>query len=184
MNRRYPLGQLWVGETLDTPIGPVSLAASDRGVVEVAFADSAYFIERFTGMFRVIARTPNPDLEYATRQLSEYFSGQRKAFDFPLDWRIFTPFENQVLEAAHQIPFGELRTYGQLAADVGTPQAPRSIGGVMGRNPFLIVVPCHRVISARRRLQGYSAPGGLETKAWLLRHEGHQVEGNRLIKNP
>lgn len=103
----------------------------------------------------------------ALRQLAEYFSGQRQVFDLPLDWG--SGLQAAVRRAMAAIPFGETRTYGEIAKLVGAPA--QAVGQACGANPIPILIPCHRVLGAKT-LGGFSAPGGVETKVALLRHEG------------
>lgn len=103
----------------------------------------------------------------ALRQLQAYFAGKRPGFDLPLDFG--QDFQRRVRQAMAAIPFGETRTYGDLARDLGAPA--QAIGQACGANPLPILIPCHRVLGAKG-LGGFSAPGGVETKVWLLRHEG------------
>lgn len=108
-------------------------------------------------------------LSEAARQLEEYFAGARREFDLPLAPK-GTPFQQSVWALLRQIPYGETRSYGQLAAALGNPKASRAVGGANHNNPIAIVVPCHRVIGADGSLTGYA--GGLDIKAYLLRLEG------------
>jgi methylated-DNA-[protein]-cysteine S-methyltransferase len=103
------------------------------------------------------------------KELNEYFSHKRKAFTVPLDMR-GTYFQKQVWEALLGIPFGETRTYGQLANQLGNPKATRAVGAANGRNPIAIIVPCHRVIGFSGKLTGFA--GGLDAKDHLLKLEG------------
>ena len=111
----------------------------------------------------------HPILVETARQLAEYFAGTRRVFDLPLDF-IGTDFHKKVWAALLNIPFGETRSYGQIATEVGSPNAVRAVGAANGRNPISIVAPCHRVIGAAGHLTGFA--GGLETKAMLLAIEG------------
>ena len=104
-------------------------------------------------------------LEEAKQQLAEYFAGQRQAFDLPLRMQ-GTPFQQKVWAALREIPYGETRSYGQIAAQVGNPKAGRAVGMANNRNPIAIIVPCHRVIGANGSLTGYA--GGLSVKQELL----------------
>lgn len=110
---------------------------------------------------------PTPLLRDACRQLAEYFAGERTSFDLPLDFG--TGFQNEMRHAMVAIPFGETRTYGDLAKQLGRPA--QAIGQACGANPIPIFVPCHRVLGANS-LGGFSAPGGVETKVALLKLEG------------
>lgn len=104
----------------------------------------------------------------AAAQLAEYFAGERAEFDIPLAPR-GTGFQRLVWAALEQIPFGETRSYGELAAGLGRPSASRAVGAANGKNPISILVPCHRVIAGSGALTGYA--GGLAAKRWLLAHE-------------
>ena len=106
-----------------------------------------------------------PLLGQAKQQLAEYFAGQRQAFDLPLRMQ-GTPFQQKVWAALREIPYGETRSYGQIAAQVGNPKASRAVGMANNRNPIAIIVPCHRVIGANGSLTGYA--GGLSVKEELL----------------
>jgi len=120
-------------------------------------------------------------LEKAQKELSEYFSGRRVKFDFPLDLSEATAFRKKVYEVMRMIPFGEVRTYGWLARKVGKPEALRAVGGANANNRWPLVIPCHRVVGSDGRLTGFSAPGGLALKASLLELEGIPVEKNRVV---
>ena len=107
-------------------------------------------------------------LDLAIAQIEQYIAGGRKVFELPLAPE-GTPFERSVWEVLQSIPYGETRTYGQIAAQIGNPKASRAVGRAVGRNPLSIVVPCHRVIGHNGSLTGYA--GGIERKRWLLAHE-------------
>ena len=109
----------------------------------------------------------SPVIEKAKTQLFEYFQGKRENFDLPLEF-IGTDFQKRVWTALLVIPFGETKSYGEIAATVGC-QAYQAVGGAVGSNPLSIIVPCHRVIGANGKLTGYG--GGFEAKTWLLSHE-------------
>ncbi|WP_017430921.1 methylated-DNA--[protein]-cysteine S-methyltransferase [Vreelandella jeotgali] len=140
-----------------SPLGRLTLVASDEGLTRVEFS---------RGLLGT--RRAHPLLERCRTQLAEYFAGTRQAFDLPLA-PAGTTFQQTVWKALGDIPFGETRGYGDIAAQLGKPTAARAIGMASGRNPLAIIVPCHRVIGANGRLTGYA--GGLERKQWLLAHE-------------
>lgn len=112
--------------------------------------------------------TPTPVTDLAAAQLLEYFQGQRRDFDFPFRFR-GTAFQNSIWSALCRIPYGETRTYGQIAAAVGKPKAARAVGMACNRNPLWIVVPCHRVVGQNAALTGYA--GGIPMKEALLELE-------------
>jgi methylated-DNA-[protein]-cysteine S-methyltransferase len=113
----------------------------------------------------------HPVLRESIRQLTEYFAGTRRAFDLPLEFR-GTDFQRKAWSALLTIPYGETRSYLDMARVLGNPAAVRAVGAANGRNPISIIAPCHRVIGAGGDLTGFG--GGLEAKAWLLAHESPQ----------
>lgn len=150
--------------TLDSPIGPLLIAATPEGVREVRFLE---------GASSVTAAGPRDGLaaEMAARtvrELREYFAGDRRAFEVPCAFD-GTEFQRAVWQALRKIPFGETRAYADIAAALGNPKAVRAIGAANGANRIAVIVPCHRVIGAGGSLVGYAA--GVERKAWLLHHE-------------
>ncbi|MFR8257249.1 MAG: methylated-DNA--[protein]-cysteine S-methyltransferase [Oscillospiraceae bacterium] len=142
--------------TIETPIGALTLTASADAVTAVRFGAQG-------------ARDASALLDAAEAQLHEYFARTRRTFDLPLDPR-GTAFELRVWTALRTIPYGETRSYGAIAAAIGSPQAARAVGMANHRNPLPILIPCHRVIGADGSLTGYA--GGLETKRRLLALEG------------
>jgi methylated-DNA-[protein]-cysteine S-methyltransferase len=109
-------------------------------------------------------------LDDVRRELDEYFEGRRRDFDLPIDWTLTSEFTRRVLKATADIPFGELSTYGKVAAQAGNAKASRAAGRALGSNPIPIVVPCHRVVGTNGKLTGYT--GGLHRKVALLQIEG------------
>ena len=117
----------------------------------------------------------NPSLEERVHQwFEEYFKKQHSSIIVPLDWKEVTPFTREVLEVVAIIPFGQVQTYGQVAKILGKPKASRAVGGACGRNPFLLFIPCHRVLDSKYQLRGFSADGGLLMKQKLLNFEEAQ----------
>jgi methylated-DNA-[protein]-cysteine S-methyltransferase len=153
-----------------SPIGRLKLVASDKGLVAVLWENDN---PRRVRLSELVEYSEHPILVRAQKELDEYFAGKRDAFTVPLDMR-GTPFQKQVWEALLGIPFGETRTYGQLANQLGNPKATRAVGAANGRNPLAILVPCHRVIGFSGKLTGFA--GGLEAKAHLLRLEGRNED--------
>jgi len=151
---------------MDSPVGKLKLVASDRGLVAVLWENDN---PRRVRLEDLVEDAKHPMLAKTEQQLQEYFAGKRKTFSMPLDMR-GTPFQKGVWQALQAIPFGETRTYGDLAKQLGSPTATRAVGAANGRNPVSIVVPCHRVIGASGKLTGFA--GGLTVKAHLLGLEG------------
>ena len=148
---------------MPSPAGDLLLAGDGRELTAV-WIDGQRWAPGIAGDWR---ETPEPFAQ-ATRQLREYFAGERTAFQLPLRLR-GTPFQREVWDALGRIPFGETRTYGEVAAALGRPRAARAVGAANGQNPLCIVVPCHRLIGSDGRLVDYAA--GLEVKRGLLEHE-------------
>ena len=159
-------GADYVCMTMPSPIGELTLVASDRGLAAIHFPCHAE--PRSEGARVEGRRTNHPILGETRRQLDEYFAGKRKSFDLPLDF-VGTEFQKRVWNELLKIPFGETRTYGEIAEKLGNKNAMRAVGAANGQNPIPIVAPCHRVIGASGSLVGFG--GGLETKARLLDHE-------------
>jgi methylated-DNA-[protein]-cysteine S-methyltransferase len=158
-------------ELSESPLGPLLVARTDRGLCRIEYDPeperAAEHLAHVCGL-RVL-RTPGA-LDDVRRQLDEYFAGRRRLFELELDLALATrPFSRQVLEQLAHVPYGEVTTYGALAARAGKPRAARAVGTVMNRNPIPIVLPCHRVVGASGSLVGYG--GGLERKEALLRLE-------------
>lgn len=161
---------------VDTPIGPILVASTAAGVSGVFFGDDERGRARLTGGLAV---ADNPALTApAVEQVTDYFTGARRGFDLPLDWRrVTSPLARDTLGLLHAtVPYGATITYGELAARVserrgGNPVPARAIGAVMGSNPLPLVVPCHRVV-AGDGLGGFSGGSGREVKRYLLMLEG------------
>ncbi len=159
-------------QLMDSPLGPLSVGASQRGVAVVLFGiEQSGVLEG--GMGLVYA-------EQAVQQLLAYFSGDRSGFNVPIDWNVLPDFQRRVLLATVEIPFGEVRTYAQIARAIGAGGAARAVGNAEARNPMPLLVPCHRVVGSDRRMHGYGGPGGIERKIGLLKLEGHHFCGELL----
>jgi methylated-DNA-[protein]-cysteine S-methyltransferase len=128
----------------------------------------------------------NPDadlsslLGMAQVQLLEYLSGKRKGFDIALDWNQLHGFQLDVLKITYNIPFGETRSYGQIASLLKKPKASRAVGAALAHNPLPIFIPCHRVVAADGHLTGYLGKNGITVKKWLLELEGLRIVGEKL----
>jgi methylated-DNA-[protein]-cysteine S-methyltransferase len=152
-------------KTIDSPVGKLKLVASNTGLVAILWENDKPNRVRLGELTEDRRHSVLVETE---RQLREYFAGKRKSFSVALDMR-GTPFQKNVWEALLAIPFGETRSYGQLAKQLGNPAAMRAVGAANGRNPISIIVPCHRVIGSSGKLTGFA--GGLDTKARLLNLE-------------
>jgi methylated-DNA-[protein]-cysteine S-methyltransferase len=149
-----------------SPVGKLTLVANDQNLVAILWENEKPNRVRMPGTELAAA---HPVLLATQKQLGEYFSGTRKQFQLPLEFN-GTDFQVKVWRGLQQIPFGETRSYQQLASHVGSPKAYRAVGTANGHNPISIVVPCHRVIGADGALRGFG--GGVEAKEFLLKLEG------------
>lgn len=156
--------------TFDSPVGLLTLVASDVGLVAVMWESDDPLRVRLGPLTPTDA---HPILTEATRQLRGYFAGERTTFDLPLDRR-GTDFQKSVWAALLAIPHGETRSYAAIARIIGRPSASRAVGAANGRNPLSIVAPCHRVVGTSGHLTGFA--GGLEAKALLLALERRAME--------
>jgi len=160
---------------MQSPIGRLKLVASDSGLAAILWEnDNPRRVPLNVG-----AEEPhNPLLLETEKQLREYFAGERQTFCVPLDFG-GTEFQNRVWQALLTIPFGETRTYTEIARQIGKPAAVRAVGAANGRNPISIIAPCHRVLGSSGQLTGFA--GGLQAKAHLLALESawHVPKSNR-----
>jgi methylated-DNA-[protein]-cysteine S-methyltransferase len=164
-----------------TPVGPLMLAASDHGLTQLNFCSGQDHQGGNSKDQINPAHRAGAILQDAMHQVGEYLAGKRRVFDLPLDLAGLSPFSRKILEETIRIPHGQVVTYGQLAVRAGCPRAPRAAGAALAHNPIALIIPCHRVVAASMHLNGFSAPGGLGTKAWLLRLEGLRVENERVL---
>jgi methylated-DNA-[protein]-cysteine S-methyltransferase len=154
--------------TVDSPVGTLLLAATDRGLVRVAFSS-----EDHDAVLQNLAQRISPRileaparLDPAARELDEYFLGRRHGFDLPIDWVLSTGFRNTVLRHLSDIEYGHTASYSRVAELAGNPKAIRAVGTACATNPLPVVIPCHRVVRANGTLGGYL--GGIENKRTLL----------------
>lgn len=143
----------------DTPVGRIGIAEENGALTQVVFGGEAP---------EGVLLEETPLIARCKAELDEFFAGKRKAFDLPLAPK-GTPFQKKVWDALLEIPCGETRTYGEIAAAVGNPKAARAVGMANHRNPIVILIPCHRVVGSNGKLVGYG--GGLDKKEYLLRLE-------------
>lgn len=159
---------------VDSPLGTLVAAGTDRGLVRIAYEDFNGGLDEVLDhlALRVSPRIVEAParLDLVRRELDEYFAGRREQFDVPIDWSLTAGFTRRVLEATARIPFGATSSYAGVAADAGSPRATRAAGNALGSNPIPIIVPCHRVLRSGGKLGGYT--GGVEKKEHLLALEG------------
>lgn len=150
---------------IPSPVGKLKLVATDRGLAAILWENESPNRVRLGTM---VESPDHPILVQAQTQLNDYFAGARTLFTVPLDM-VGTDFQKKVWSALLAIPFGETRTYGELARQLGNPNASRAVGAANGKNPVSIITPCHRMIGSDGSLTGFA--GGLATKQFLLEHE-------------
>jgi methylated-DNA-[protein]-cysteine S-methyltransferase len=162
--------------TLESPVGELLLAATEAGLVQVAYVDAA----QVDGLLARLADRVSPRvlsaprrLDEPRRELDEYFTGRRRSFEFALDERLMSAFARRVMTAAATIPYGAVSTYAQVAAQTGSPHGARAAGNALGSNPLPIILPCHRVLRSGGDLGGYT--GGVDRKRTLLAIEQGQL---------
>lgn len=158
--------------SVSSPFGELLAAGSTRGLVMLSYPDYSpdAALERLSREISPRLLEAPARLDPVRAQLEEYFNGDRRSFDLSIDWRLTRGFVREVLRGTAGIPFGETRTYAEMAAGAGSPRAFRAAGSALGANPIPIVVPCHRVLRSGGALGGYA--GGLEVKRELLQLEG------------
>jgi methylated-DNA-[protein]-cysteine S-methyltransferase len=158
--------------TIDSPLGELLLASGPRGLLRVAYCDhgaEAVLEEISLALSPRISEEPRA-VERARRELEEYFEGSRRTFGLELDLAALAPFTRRVLAVTAEIPYGGVLSYGEVAAEAGSPRASRAVGNALGSNPIAVVIPCHRVLRSGGAIGGYG--GGLHRKRMLLELEG------------
>ncbi len=150
-------------KTMPSPVGELTLVASDKGLAAILWENDA--LDRVK-LGEMMESHDHPVLLETERQLKDYFEGRLEKFTVNLDFATGTDFQKRVWRALTTIPFGETRSYAQIAEQIGSPTAVRAVGAANGKNPISIIAPCHRVIGSNGKLTGFA--GGLEAKAYLL----------------
>lgn len=163
---------IYLGELNGTPLGDFRLAASDLGLIAIEWADNQPELDSYLARLKRPLQPDQKKLAPYARELREYLILKRTSFTIPIDWTLFTQFQRAALQAVFRIPYGETRTYIDIAREIDRPHAYRAVGAANAMNPMPIVVPCHRVIGADGKLHGYGGGEGLPTKEWLLKLEG------------
>lgn len=172
---------LTFGELAQSELGPISFIAGDRGLLRLAY-EPLFQLKQNTDL-----RAENPSLVgletvgALLSELNEYLFGIRKAFSIRIDWQSIRGFQRDVLQLTMAIPYGEVRSYGEISRQLGRPGSARAVGRALSQNPMPIVIPCHRVVAADGNLRGYAAPNGIQTKAFLLNKEGLHIVNNRVL---
>ncbi|MBG6084964.1 methylated-DNA--[protein]-cysteine S-methyltransferase [Zhihengliuella flava] len=163
---------------VDSPVGPLLVAATEDGLVRVAFSSEGHesVLEHLSQSISPRVLQAPGRLDDAARQLEAYFTGRSQTFDLRVDLRRSTPFRRRVQEYLPLIEFGQTASYRQVAEQVGSPRAVRAVGTACATNPLPIVIPCHRVLRSDGGLGGYL--GGTDAKAELLALEGHPPAGS------
>jgi methylated-DNA-[protein]-cysteine S-methyltransferase len=164
-------GQLFMQTAETDLLGRVGAAASHRGLVLLKTHLEVPVSWDYKGLPIQRVRE-HPVAGAVLSQLLEYLEGKRVQFDVPIDWTDFTEFQRRVLQATRAIPYGETRTYGEIARSAGSPRAARAVGQAEKANPIPVIIPCHRVIGADGAMVGYGGPEGVDLKARLLKLEG------------
>lgn len=165
---------------LNPPFKPIWAASNITAVLMVSFGISRdeftkLVSHRFPGAEILFSHAPHS----ALTQIAEYLGSQRIAFTTPLDLTGTTPFQRSVYQAVSKIPYGETRTYAEIAAQIHKPDAARAVGGANGANPLPILIPCHRLVGTDGSLRGYGGAGGIETKRYLLALEKRHLLRSR-----
>lgn len=172
---------LTFGELDETILGPICFIAGDKGLRRVAFKPLALLKSEEDYSQEEPSLKGLETVGALLAEMNEFLYGIRREFSVDIDWDVLNGFQRQVLRQVAKIPYGDLQSYGEVAAGLDKPKAARAVGRALGRNPIPIVIPCHRVIGSDHKLHGYTAPGGLETKRKLLMLEGVTVEDDRVI---
>ena len=154
------------------PLGTVWAAMRDQKLIALQIGGDA------DGFSQMLAKQYGSKLTHSKehisslmQQIEAYLLGKRKTFEIQIDWTVMSAFQTKVLQAVYAIPYGETRSYGQIAGQVGMPKAARAVGRANATNPIPLIIPCHRVIGADGSLRGYGSGEGIQTKAWLLQLE-------------
>lgn len=167
---------LWIDVVGDGPLSPVWVAVVDNGLAAIEIGGTqSEFVHLLVDRFRGATERDDSRTGEVVQQVAEYLQRERSAFNLPIDWSLMTEFQEKVLRAVYAIPYGETRSYGQIASQIGIQGAARAVGRANATNPVPLVIPCHRVIGADGSLRGYGAGDGIDTKAWLLALEARQL---------
>lgn len=175
MKVKRPLEAVRFMSLFETDLGFGAVVAGEMGVVGVLLPFSGESADALTKRIHLLypfAVNESRVTREAASLLQKYFAGERVSFDVPIDRGCFTPFQDEVYGVVSLIPYGSVRSYGEIAAQTGRPKAARGVGSAMAHNPLPVIIPCHRVVGSSGNLTGYSAEGGIRSKRWLLHMEG------------
>ena len=164
--------KIFLGELNGTPLGDLRIAVSALGLLAVEWADSQPRLNKYLRRFTCPVEVNQSQIKPYARELSEYLKAKRHHFTFQIDWPALRPFQQKTLKVVFEIPYGETRTYAEVAAQIEHPNAYRAVGRANATNPMPLVIPCHRVIGKDGKLHGYGGGDGIPTKEWLLKMEG------------
>jgi methylated-DNA-[protein]-cysteine S-methyltransferase len=167
-----PARKIYLGSLDDSPLGNLRVAVSGRGLTAVEWSDSQPQLDSYLAQFGADMEMNQKAIQPYTDEILEYLQGRRKKFTFKIDWGTLQPFQLKALKAVFAIPYGQTRTYAEIAVQIGHPNAYRAVGRANATNPMPLVIPCHRVIGTDGKLHGYGGGSGLPTKEWLLKMEG------------
>ncbi|QKY71558.1 methylated-DNA--[protein]-cysteine S-methyltransferase [Lentibacillus sp. CBA3610] len=162
-------------DEMESPVGPLTIVSDGKRVIRIdygTFTDVEMKLQKLCVRYfnqSAFIQKPNK-VAHAVTELREYFQGKRREFTFDVAFN-GTPFQQKVWQALNDIPYGDTKTYKDVAQAINNPKAVRAVGGAVNKNPFSIVVPCHRVIGANGKMVGYG--GGLDKKEFLLAHEAN-----------
>ncbi len=160
-----------------TAVGAVQITAGEKGIVRLNILAESF---PHAAIFQIGNPTAERIVEQAVIELTQYFEGALDTFSVPFFLESRSAFQQKVLMAVSKIPYGHVMTYGEIAARIGQPTSARAVGGALAKNPIMIMIPCHRVVAHNGKLHGFSSPKGIQTKAWLLQHEGLSVIDERV----
>lgn len=174
---------VYISTLTGTPVGNFYIAVSELGMVALGWLDAEQNPIKYLAWMNANVITKPEFVESYAKELDEYLHGQRRFFSFPIDWQTLKPFQLKVLQAVYAIPYGETRSYAEIAAAIGNPKAYRAVGRANATNPMPLVIPCHRVIGNDGKLHGYGGGQGLPTKAWLLKMENDILSKVSLVRS-
>ncbi len=164
--------KIYLGELNNTSLGDLRIAVSDLGLLAVEWADSQPEMNKYLLRFKRPIEPSQKKIQPYAKELRDFLKGRLHTFTLPIDWASLRPFQQKALRVVYQIPYGETRTYAEVAAQIEHPNAYRAVGRANATNPMPLVIPCHRVIGKDGKLHGYGGGDGIPTKEWLLRLEG------------